>query len=707
MEGSLLDRAREALRRGARRKMVVARDAGDAARARGAWAEALLHYDMGIALRPGSYGLRMRRAHTLKELGRLDEAEAAYRSALPSSSDPAEVWINLGHVLKLKGAVSAATSCYQKALDIGDERARVELLGLSGRAALSDAGDRTRLRSVIADVAADVSDLRDRMDEALQQSAFSPFAYSQFRHRLTGGLPSRGGSLAESVHVIVDARSATPAEILLTLHSLQDQVSVPWTAEVLSDDEIAAHPVGSWGEHDARIRFRSSTESSVPALGRIALLPAGAKLEPNALSWLSYGLSRSKADVAYGDHDYSVHDWRGMSDFSDPVFYGAFDEIGLDSGEEPPLLILLSEGRHDVVNSAISNNVSGRELQRHILLNLGEAAFAHVPRLLSTFCGFYNQANRWTPMDVAGTPKGNQDQSICVVIPTRDQHELLNVALNSLIRKARNPNALRIVVVDNRSSTAEAASLFRHLQQAGIELIEADEPFNWARMNNRAVLGRSEDIFIFMNNDMEVVADAWDDRVRESVAIAQGGCVGAKLLYPDGRVQHAGVLLGARNGSPIHDGLDAGANDPGPGGRWARRRRCAAVTGAFLAVSRTAFLQAQGFDERFAVGYSDLDFCLRCRRAGYPVVYDPFIRLIHFESKTRGLNSTTEKTSWDDVEMELFYQTWKLDALSDPSRSPHWVTENRNAYDGVRLPSDREVIEHILRYSRRAAWRVD
>ncbi|WP_426022459.1 glycosyltransferase [Brevundimonas sp. PWP3-1b1] len=683
------------------------RAAGDAARARGAWKEALDHYDKAARLKTAGHSLQVRRGHVLKELGLLNEAETAYRSALSERPRSGDYHLHLGHVLKLNHAKEAALAAYQQAFQFGDERANIEILALAGRAGLKGAGDRSAIGDVVEGVASNIESLRDRLEVALQQAAFSPAAYGQMRNRLIADAPTVRDHVM--IDVIVDGRARSPAEVLLTLYSLQDQSLATWSATVVSDAALASHPVASLAHQDPRIRFCASAAEIVLHDDAVVSVSAGIRLEAECLAWLSVARSQAGAVAAYGDHDHAVHDWRGVTSYSDPVLYGAYDEIGLEGGGEPPLVVLVSAPHGRLLVERVDDAVSTQDLHRDVLLEIKGGGICHVPALLATLCGFNEAPSVWPPSPIArrrDDPRSSGQERLLVIIPTRDQPDLLQAAVSSLIEKAERPDLLRIIIIDNRSSQEKTLRCFEVLAKLSVDIVPVDEPFNWARLNNLAVGSTTEDILLFANNDVEAVTQGWDSLVRRGVALACGGCVGAKLLYGDGRIQHAGVVLGGREGGAVHEGLDRPATDPGPGGRWAQVRRCAAVTGAFMAVSRRAFHEVGGFNERLPVAYSDLDFCLRCRKANFPVIYDPSIVIIHHESKTRGENVTSEQVAWDEVEMRLFYDIWREDAVLDPGRNPHWVTENRNAFDGLRALSIREILAYITRQSKTDPWSV-
>jgi GT2 family glycosyltransferase len=307
------------------------------------------------------------------------------------------------------------------------------------------------------------------------------------------------------------------------------------------------------------------------------------------------------------------------------------------------------------------------------------------------------------PVDRPGPP--DDGGRILVVIPTRDQPGLLRSCVDSLRAFAERPDALDILVVDNRSVEDETKGLLDDLSaRAGVEILTLNEPFNWARLNTVAAQGQSQPLIVFANNDIEAIARGWDGVVRRELARPDVGVVGARLLYGDQTLQHGGVVLGAAEGRPIHEGQGAGPLEDGPMGRWRRTRPVAAVTGAFMAVRRETFERLGGFDDRLAVGYNDIDFCLRARGGGLRVIYAADLTLIHRESRTRGLNDSAEKIAWDDTELKRLHGRWGSALFQDPGVNPHWASASGRPLDGYRDPTLTQVLAWLDHSVRNGPW---
>ena len=209
--------------------------------------------------------------------------------------------------------------------------------------------------------------------------------------------------------------------------------------------------------------------------------------------------------------------------------------------------------------------------------------------------------------------------------------------------------------------------------------------------------GAEAEFLLFANNDMQMLTEGWDDRLRLYLSLPGVALVGAQLFYPNGRLQHAGVSLGALGNHLIHEGLGAPPSQAGPLSRWRRTRPAAAVTGAFMGVLRKAFERAGGFDEAFAVGCNDIDFCLRVRSQGGTILYAADLELTHAESLSRGHDDTEAKTRRAHSERVALFKKWGEEAGWDPGRNPHWVCHEALLYHGIRQPDLYEIERWIGR----------
>lgn len=264
---------------------------------------------------------------------------------------------------------------------------------------------------------------------------------------------------------------------------------------------------------------------------------------------------------------------------------------------------------------------------------------------------------------------------VSLIIPTKDKADLLRNCLDSIREKTTYGN-YEIVVVNNNSEEAETFALFEELaRDERVRVMPYPRPFNFSGINNAAVRLARGSIVGLVNNDIEVISPDW---LTEMMSWAQQpaiGCVGAKLLYPDDTVQHAGVILGI-GGVANHAHRLKHRNDPSYFGRAVVAQTLSAVTAACLLVRKSVYAEVRGLDsERLKVAFNDVDFCLKVRRAGYRNVWTPFAELYHHESKSRGAEDTPEKLARFHGEEETMLKRW-ADALdSDPYYSINLTRE--------------------------------
>lgn len=267
---------------------------------------------------------------------------------------------------------------------------------------------------------------------------------------------------------------------------------------------------------------------------------------------------------------------------------------------------------------------------------------------------------------------------VSLIIPTKDQGHLLGKCLSALLLKTDYPN-LEIVVVDNGTTETNALQLLqRASQDPRVRLVVDNAPFNYSRLNNHAVRAVATGEFLcFMNNDVEAIAPDWLSQMIGIATREDVGCVGAKLLYGDGTVQHGGVVLGiGSEGSEVgvaaHVHKALGAREPGYASRAILDQNYSAVTAACLVVRKDVFLRVGGFNEAdLAVAYNDIDLCLKIRSLGKQVVWSAHSVLYHHESISRGKDTTQKNAARFSKEVEYMRRTWHDILMNDPFYNPN------------------------------------
>jgi len=224
---------------------------------------------------------------------------------------------------------------------------------------------------------------------------------------------------------------------------------------------------------------------------------------------------------------------------------------------------------------------------------------------------------------------------VSIVIPTRDRADLLRACVESLDRHRCAARA-ELIVVDNGSVEPATREYLANLaRRQATKVLPYPAAFNWSAVNNFAARHAAGDYLLFLNNDVEALAPGWLDALLAFASRPEIGIAGGLLLYPDGTVQHAGVVLGL-TGYAGHVFAGRRPDEATPFGRADRIRDCTAVTGACMIMRREVFDQLGGFDEHFILCGSDVEICLRARARGLRVVVTPHARLLHHEAKTRG-----------------------------------------------------------------------
>jgi GT2 family glycosyltransferase len=263
---------------------------------------------------------------------------------------------------------------------------------------------------------------------------------------------------------------------------------------------------------------------------------------------------------------------------------------------------------------------------------------------------------------------GTQLPRVSVIIPTRNRAELLRKCLEGLSRTDY-PNP-EIIVVDNDSDEPEALAYFQQLRNEGIAVIRIEGDFNYSALNNAAVRAARGEFLCFLNNDIEIIEPDWLQWLVSRAARPDIGAAGARLLYPDGTLQHAGVFIGIGGGA-AHAHRFLKADERGYFDRSRLPQRVSAVTGACLVVSREKFSAVGGFDEKnFRVAFNDIDLCLKLNRRGWQSFYEPRATLFHHESKSRGSDKTKENRARFADELSALKRIWHTDEQRDPFHHP-------------------------------------
>ncbi|MFN7309050.1 MAG: glycosyltransferase family 2 protein, partial [Alphaproteobacteria bacterium] len=420
----------------------------------------------------------------------------------------------------------------------------------------------------------------------------------------------------------------------ITRRSLQNQIAVSWQAVEAPDALMALEGHGR---------------------GFVMVLEQGETLERHALASFALAARRHPlARIFYADEDV-----RGESGtLHGPWFKAAFDSfrllqqsslgsaIAFDASlvREHKLISLRSHALGLAGTSAAGadavHHIPAVLLHRHPQSAAGPWRSATDPNAVASFLAVKMPGVRIAvsgdrPLKL-GWPLPDPAPLVSIIIPTRDRANLLGPCLEGLFRRTDYP-ALEVIVVDNGSTEPSLHELLaRWSADPRLRVLPNAGPFNFALLNNQAAAKAQGEVLVLLNNDTEVLNPEWLGEMVSLAVRPEIGAVGAKLFFPSGRIQHAGVILGPR-GVAGHDYLFAKGAEEGQQDDLLLVRQVSAVTGACLAVSREKYLAVGGMDEEhFRVAYNDVDFCLKLGAAGWRNVFTPHARLRHHESASRG-----------------------------------------------------------------------
>ncbi|HVT42724.1 MAG TPA: glycosyltransferase family 2 protein [Acidimicrobiales bacterium] len=471
--------------------------------------------------------------------------------------------------------------------------------------------------------------------------------------------------------LILIVADESPDAITMTLGSLRGQTATRWRMAVVVPDERATEIESLLRAAGRRLRRRASvlpadarsTTAARAAVGignhqgAVALLFPGDVWAPDAVACLAGGLG--PLGTVYADEDRLQGD-------------GSLAAPRLKPGYSPDFLTATGYvGRPLAMDASVAQRVAGAAAageaatERDVALVACGAAesVVHVPEVL---------CHRFSPPDGSGpqpaatpavwpVPPG---LTATVLIPFRDGATLLRACVDSITATTGDLRT-EFVLIDNGSTDPETMTLLDRLAgRSDVILVRDERVFNWAALNNVGARAATGDVLVFVNNDIEVHRPGWLHALCGHAVRPEIGAVGARLLYPDGRLQHCGLVLGL-GGAAGHPLAGLAADEPGYLQMATATRECSAVTGACLATRRAVFDELGGFDESLGVDLNDVDYCLRAGTAGYRTIFEPRAELTHYESPSRG-------TAGGVGDIVNFVERWR-NALAggDPYYSPH------------------------------------
>ena len=464
----------------------------------------------------------------------------------------------------------------------------------------------------------------------------------------------------------LDTESTTAAQIDATIVALRDQLYQSWTLTILGTSEDAAvnDRLNSWLAKDARL---SACGQRLDLDGEdadfVAFVEFGDRLAPHALACFIEASERAPyALVLYCDEETATLE--GMAPIFKPDWSARLQAARPYVGRL--MLTRLGHARSRIRLASVPILETG--FVECVLQGLGRRDVRHIRRFL-----VQTRRRRSKEEDVTAASEsrfaGAPETSATIVMATRNNTAFLARTISGVLEKTRFAK-LDLVIVDNGSTDPRALRLLQSAaKDPRVTLLRAPGPFNFAALNNLGAAQARGDVIVFLNDDMEIIEPLWLRELAGRAIDPQVGAVGCKLLYPDGRIQHAGVVLGIGEGTGH---FDAGLLDGAPGwlGRNHLLHEASAVTGACLAVERTKFVAVGGFDAiHLPVEYNDIDLCLRLDELGFATLWTPFARVVHFESASRG-KATFRRLDTYAAERAYFRQRWADRLRDDPFFHP-------------------------------------
>jgi len=474
--------------------------------------------------------------------------------------------------------------------------------------------------------------------------------------------------------IVVAVSNATPGALLRTVQSLTEQSYPHFIIAAISDEATPTETRMALRELAAGNRnfLEISENSSWAHLGAsttigkwITVMNAGDILRPYALAAIVEELTKHpEVDAVYADEDCIAQDgtlhspslkpdwspiYQAQAQYVERALFVRADAIAKDTWRSKPNSTNFMFG---LLASLIASRI--RHLRRVLYCRESPVAVTEKPMASNSSLPSETVRSEWP--------------AVTVVIPTKDQPRLLATCLEGIKQKTDYPH-VDIVIVDNGSTTPESVALLESLCTDGTaKIVRSPGPFNFSELCNAGASASESPILLFLNNDTEIRSKkGWLKALIGWAVLPQTGAVGARLLFADGRVQHAGVVLGLSGiaGHPYLHQREVSTGD----GRWFDvAHEISAITGACLAITRKKFEAVGGFDEQLAVDLNDVDLCLRLSERGWTNVWTPEAELIHRESSSRGV----ARNYFEAYNREITYFTgrWAHVIRDDPYFHP-------------------------------------
>ena len=503
------------------------------------------------------------------------------------------------------------------------------------------------------------------------------------------------------VSIVMPVFNPAAEHLERAIASVQNQVYKHWELCICDDGSTAPHVracLESLAQYDPRIRMvYAEKNQGISAASNLALSLAGGELvglldhddelAPDALFAVVLLLqSHRDADVIYSDEDkldrsgrrcdpFFKPDWSPeyllscmytchFSVYRKPVIdaAGGFRK-GFEGSQDYDLMLRVSERTGKIFHvprvlyhwrKAIGSTAASASSKSPSSGAGKRALEEHMERRGISAEVIEQSPNRYRVRPaLRGTPL------VSIIIPTKDRIELLRNCIASIERKTNYQN-YEVLVADNDSVEPKSKI---YLSSLSHQIVSIPGPFNFSRINNVAAEHAKGEYLVLLNNDTRVITPDWIGAMLEWCQQPEIGIVGARLLFPSGAIQHAGVILGI-GGAAGHCYHGLPRRHQGYFYSLSLVRNYSAVTAACLMIHRRVFEEVKGLNEALPVNYGDVDLCLRVREAGYRIVYTPYAELYHYESATR-------VSQPDSRDISVLQQHWDGRLSGDPYYNPN------------------------------------
>jgi GT2 family glycosyltransferase len=524
-----------------------------------------------------------------------------------------------------------------------------------------------------------------------------PFAYDFWIRRIENSdQPKRRlpGVVQDSTEktrfavVLTAEHHTTTADLARSIRSIQQQLHPNWALLIVNSGTLEVPAT----DDDKTTVVEASWEAAVQNAPGDFIVPLRAGDELSA--WALFRFAEAvqgcpDATILYGDHDEIGARGQRTRPWFKPrwneEFFLARDYISRSCAIE-------AQCAHDSVqDSGLSGNLPAfglvlRLLQSHI------GPIVHVPHIVAHLHSADGQPDQGARMEAVASYVGARGATaaaglfdtikiswplpavpplVSIIVPTKDKVDLLRDCVEGVLGVTDYP-ALEVLIVDNGSVEPTTLAYFDGIKaHPQVRLLSYPGPYNYSAINNFAARAAEGSYLCLLNNDTEVLDKGWLTEMMRYAVRSDVGAVGAKLLYADGTIQHAGVIVGVGDGAG-HAHRKQPSKDPGYFCHAHVAQFVSAVTGACLVVDKRKFLAVGGLDEEaFAIAYNDVDFCLKLERAGWKNVYVPHAVLIHHESKSRVRDHAPSQIERYRRELKLFQDRWGAKDYDDPLLNPN------------------------------------